>query len=199
MNLPRDISGADAVGALERLGFSVARQSSFHVRMVRGARRVTVPMHRNLIVGTLHSILRQAGVSLEDFLDALWPIGLSILSYPACGRHVVTRAQALRRSHSDGDADNQSAGQQLLEPSKIPVSGSSSVSCRTPNAGFPGSLPNGRISGAKPCREAGPIEATLCPSKDCSFIQVLAQEHRQFGVLAQLTKEEPVSRRRPAS
>jgi predicted RNA binding protein YcfA (HicA-like mRNA interferase family) len=71
VKLPRDISGAEAVRALERLGFSVARQSGSHVRMVRGARRVTIPMHRNLIVGTLQSILRQAGVSLEAFLEAL--------------------------------------------------------------------------------------------------------------------------------
>lgn len=71
MKLPRDISGTEAVSALERLGFSVARQSGSHVRLVRGARRVTVPMHRNIIVGTLQSILRQAGVSLEDFLKVL--------------------------------------------------------------------------------------------------------------------------------
>jgi predicted RNA binding protein YcfA (HicA-like mRNA interferase family) len=30
-----------------------------------------VPMHRNLVAGTLQSILRQAGVSLEDFLKVL--------------------------------------------------------------------------------------------------------------------------------
>jgi len=28
-------------------------------------------MHRNLVAGTLQSILRQAGVSLEDFLKVL--------------------------------------------------------------------------------------------------------------------------------
>jgi predicted RNA binding protein YcfA (HicA-like mRNA interferase family) len=71
VKLPRDTSGTEAVRALERLGFPVARQSGSHVRMVRGVRRVTVPMHRNLIAGTLQSILRQAGVSLEDFLEAL--------------------------------------------------------------------------------------------------------------------------------
>ena len=71
MKLPRDISGAEALTALERLGFSVIRQTGSHVRLARGDRRVTVPMHRNLVVGTLQSILRQAGVSLDDFLDAL--------------------------------------------------------------------------------------------------------------------------------
>ena len=71
MKLPRDISGTEALRALERLGFSVIRQTGSHVRLVQGDRRVTVPMHRNLVVGTLQSILRQAGVSLEDFQRAL--------------------------------------------------------------------------------------------------------------------------------
>jgi predicted RNA binding protein YcfA (HicA-like mRNA interferase family) len=56
---------------LERLGFSIIRQTGSHVRLAQGNRRVTVPMHRNLVVGTLQSILRQAGVSLEDFQNAL--------------------------------------------------------------------------------------------------------------------------------
>ena len=71
MKLPRDVSGAEAVRALERLGFSISRQTGSHVRMIQGNRRVTVPMHRNLVVGTLQSILRQGGVSLIDFMKAL--------------------------------------------------------------------------------------------------------------------------------
>jgi predicted RNA binding protein YcfA (HicA-like mRNA interferase family) len=39
--------------------------------MARGNRRVTVPMHRDLVVGTLQSILRQAGISVEEFVNAL--------------------------------------------------------------------------------------------------------------------------------
>jgi predicted RNA binding protein YcfA (HicA-like mRNA interferase family) len=71
MKLPRDVSGFEAVRALERLGFSISRQTGSHVRMAQGNRRVTVPMHRNLVVGTLQSILRQANVSLNDFVNAL--------------------------------------------------------------------------------------------------------------------------------
>ena len=71
MKLPRDISGAETVRALERLGFSVIRQTGSHVRLAQGDRRVTVPMHRSLVVGALQSILRQAGVSLDDFHNAL--------------------------------------------------------------------------------------------------------------------------------
>jgi len=71
VKLPRDISGGEAVKTLERLGFSVTRQTGSHVRMAQGSRRVTVPMHRELVVGTLQSILRQAGVGLDDFIKAL--------------------------------------------------------------------------------------------------------------------------------
>jgi predicted RNA binding protein YcfA (HicA-like mRNA interferase family) len=71
VKLPRNVSGAEAVRALERLGFSVTRQTGFHVRMSRGERRVTIPMHRALVIGTLQSIFRQSGVSLDEFQKAL--------------------------------------------------------------------------------------------------------------------------------
>ncbi len=71
MKLPRDVSGTEAVKAFERLGFSIKRQTGSHVRLVRGGRRVTVPTHRNLAVGTVQSILRQAGISVEEFLSSL--------------------------------------------------------------------------------------------------------------------------------
>jgi len=71
VKLPRGVSGADAIKALQRLGFSITRQAGSHVRMVQADRHVTVPMHRELVVGTLQSILRQSGVSVEDFMNAL--------------------------------------------------------------------------------------------------------------------------------
>lgn len=71
MKLPRDVSGAEAVKALERSGFTVARQVGSHVRVARGARRVTIPLHDSLAPGTLRSILRQAGMTVDDFVDAL--------------------------------------------------------------------------------------------------------------------------------
>jgi hypothetical protein len=54
VKLPRDVSGAEALKAL-----------------ARGKQRVSVPMHRNLVIGTLQSILRQAGISVEDSMNAL--------------------------------------------------------------------------------------------------------------------------------
>ena len=67
--LPR-ISGDEAVRALERLGFSVARQKGSHVVLRRGASGCVVPLHRELKTGTLAGVLRQAGVSAEDFIAA---------------------------------------------------------------------------------------------------------------------------------
>jgi len=39
--------------------------------MTKGSVRVTIPNHNPILPKTLHSILRQAGVSLEDFCNAL--------------------------------------------------------------------------------------------------------------------------------
>lgn len=66
--LPRT-SGAAIVKALERLGFVRVRQSGSHVIMRRGPKGCVVPMHREVKVGTLAGILRQAEVSQDDFID----------------------------------------------------------------------------------------------------------------------------------
>lgn len=71
MKLPRDLSGSAIVKGLERRGFTVVRQSGSHVRLVKAGKRVTVPLHRSLTVGTLQSILRQAGITIEALLDSL--------------------------------------------------------------------------------------------------------------------------------
>ena len=68
--LPR-VSGAQAVRALERLGFAVARQRGSHIVMRRGSSGCVVPNHRELKTGTLAGVLKQAGVSVEDFINAL--------------------------------------------------------------------------------------------------------------------------------
>jgi predicted RNA binding protein YcfA (HicA-like mRNA interferase family) len=71
VKVPRDVSGAEAAKALQRLGFVVTRQVGSHIRMVKGSIRVTVPNHKTVLPKTLQSALRQAGVSLEDFLNNL--------------------------------------------------------------------------------------------------------------------------------
>ena len=71
MKLPRDISGAEAVKALRRLGFEVVRQEGSHIRMSKGNVHVTVPNHRQLVPKTLQSILRHAEITLEEFMEQL--------------------------------------------------------------------------------------------------------------------------------
>jgi len=68
--LPR-VSGAEAVRALQRLGFAVARQRGSHIVMRRGSSGCVVPNHRELKTGTLAGVLKQAGVSAEDFRKVL--------------------------------------------------------------------------------------------------------------------------------
>lgn len=66
MKLPRDLSGSEVVKALRRLDFVVVRQVGSHIRLEKAGRAVTVPDHHSLAPGTLQSILRQAGIAIEE-------------------------------------------------------------------------------------------------------------------------------------
>lgn len=72
--LPR-VSGAQAIRALERIGFVQIRQRGSHVIMTKetpeGKRGCVVPLHRELAIGTLRGILKQAHVTPEDFIENL--------------------------------------------------------------------------------------------------------------------------------
>jgi predicted RNA binding protein YcfA (HicA-like mRNA interferase family) len=65
------LSGADLVKALERLGFEQLRQRGSHIVMRRGSVGTVVPLHREVKIGTLVGILRQAQVSQDEFLGAV--------------------------------------------------------------------------------------------------------------------------------
>ncbi len=65
------VSGKEAIRALERLGFIVTRQRGSHVVLRKGSQGCVVPSHKEIKTGTLVGILKQAGVSNEEFLDAL--------------------------------------------------------------------------------------------------------------------------------
>lgn len=68
--LPR-LSAAAVVRALEQLGFEAVRQAGSHVVMREGSRGCVVPLHRELKVGTLAGILRQADVTVEELIEQL--------------------------------------------------------------------------------------------------------------------------------
>ena len=62
------VSGTEAVRALQELGFEVIRQKGSHLVMRRGSQGCIVPNHREIKIGTLAGIIRQAGVSAEEFI-----------------------------------------------------------------------------------------------------------------------------------
>lgn len=63
------------IAALERLGFRVTRQRGSHIRLEKQLPnrrlKITVPAHRPVKRSTLSHILKQAQVSVDDFLGAL--------------------------------------------------------------------------------------------------------------------------------
>jgi len=71
----RRVSGQEAIRALEKLGFVQVRQRGSHVvlrkQMAGGTAGCVVPLHRELAIGTLRGILRQAGVTPEEFMEEL--------------------------------------------------------------------------------------------------------------------------------
>jgi predicted RNA binding protein YcfA (HicA-like mRNA interferase family) len=81
--LPR-VRAIEVIRALERLGFKQVRQKGSHVILKKqitigeGENQETievgcvVPLHqKDVAVGTLSNILRQANVSVEDFIQNL--------------------------------------------------------------------------------------------------------------------------------
>ena len=67
--LPR-ISGAEAIKVFKKLGFHIARQRGNHVVLRRENRGCAIPLHKELAIGTLKSAIRQAGISVEEFVEA---------------------------------------------------------------------------------------------------------------------------------
>ncbi|MBI3933257.1 MAG: type II toxin-antitoxin system HicA family toxin [Acidobacteria bacterium] len=69
------VSPKQVLRALQKAGFSVHHVTGSHYVLKPSKNptlRVTVPYHnRDLKLGTLRSIIRQAGLTFEDFLELL--------------------------------------------------------------------------------------------------------------------------------
>jgi predicted RNA binding protein YcfA (HicA-like mRNA interferase family) len=62
----------EVIRLLEGAGFYEVRQRGSHLQLKRGNLLVTVPVHSgDLNPGTLRSIIRQAGMTVEEFLALL--------------------------------------------------------------------------------------------------------------------------------
>ncbi len=64
------VNHLDAVRALEKAGFRVVRQGK-HVVMTDGVRILTIPRHNPVNAFTMGGIVRDAGLSVEDFRKLL--------------------------------------------------------------------------------------------------------------------------------
>ena len=67
------ISGIEAVKAFNRDGWFVARQTGSHSIMVKAGFEVTlsVPNHKELDRGTLRTLIKLAGLTVDNFLSLL--------------------------------------------------------------------------------------------------------------------------------
>lgn len=70
--LPR-VSGRECVSALLKTGFYITRQSGSHIMLRRDDpfARTTIPNYRELDKGTLRAIIRQAGLTVDEFIALL--------------------------------------------------------------------------------------------------------------------------------
>ena len=72
--LPK-LAGKKVIRVLEQLGFAQVRQRGSHVILKKttpeGVQGCVVPLHREVKVSTLQGILRQAGVSPDEFLAVM--------------------------------------------------------------------------------------------------------------------------------
>ena len=70
MKLPI-ISGIEVIKRLKKSGFIATRQKGSHVRLERYVDnttiKITVPLHSELKKGTLNRIIKDAGLTLEEF------------------------------------------------------------------------------------------------------------------------------------
>ena len=67
--LPR-ISGNNAIKVFESLGFKVVRQKGSHVVLRKDDRGCVIPVHKELAIGTLRSVIKQAGITADEFINA---------------------------------------------------------------------------------------------------------------------------------
>jgi len=67
------ISGATCVKALEQIGFTFRRQRGSHIIMRRDDpyAMIVVPNHKTLKPGTLRKIIRDTGLTIDEFIALL--------------------------------------------------------------------------------------------------------------------------------
>jgi len=69
--LSRTFSGKEVVKALRRMGYVVDHQRGSHIFLhnLEKNTSLVVPLHKELKKGTLHAILKSAGLSIEELKE----------------------------------------------------------------------------------------------------------------------------------
>ncbi|MBN3873970.1 type II toxin-antitoxin system HicA family toxin [Nostoc sp. JL33] len=67
------LSGREVARVFESFGWEVARQSGSHIILVKEGELATlsVPEHREVAKGTLRSLIRTAGLTVNEFVSAI--------------------------------------------------------------------------------------------------------------------------------
>lgn len=65
-----DLSSEQVVNALSKVGFRIIKQGK-HIGMSDGTRRVTIPRHKRINPYTLRAIIRDAGLTEEQFKELI--------------------------------------------------------------------------------------------------------------------------------
>jgi predicted RNA binding protein YcfA (HicA-like mRNA interferase family) len=62
-----DISAQRAIKAFNKAGFWISKSGGKHVGMANGSRKIIIPRHSRLNPYTLKAIIRDAGLTDEEF------------------------------------------------------------------------------------------------------------------------------------
>ena len=70
------VTARDVIRALQNAGFSIVRTTGSHYRLVHDidpTRQTTVALHKGKDIprGTLRDIIKQAGLTVDEFIDLL--------------------------------------------------------------------------------------------------------------------------------
>jgi predicted RNA binding protein YcfA (HicA-like mRNA interferase family) len=75
VKLPRDVSGREVIKVLQKIGYRIVHRKGSHVRLRDDANPrhlpVTVPDHKRIKPGLLRQILRNADLTVDEFLQLL--------------------------------------------------------------------------------------------------------------------------------
>ncbi|HJY62992.1 MAG TPA: type II toxin-antitoxin system HicA family toxin [Ignavibacteria bacterium] len=68
------VSGKETIKALQKIGYQFDHQKGSHIILRQDSypfRRLTIPNHKEISKGTIRSIIKQAGLSVDEFISLI--------------------------------------------------------------------------------------------------------------------------------